>query len=209
MQKILIIIASLITTAYIHAQILHDNGPIIDPQYAHLRFALNGGKWNKTNLTYYISNTSNSLTATQRLSIIQTAFQRWAVVSMLSFAEVSIPSSADIRLKWDVGDHGDGDPFSTTILAHAFAPPPMAPTAYAGEVHFNDAHTWKQEGSSGSGYILLNTAIHEIGHALGVAHSNVSGTIMWPEYNGLIQQAIVLFIKQFYISLIILYCSNK
>jgi hypothetical protein len=79
MKKIVLITLSLLLATIGYAQVLIDNGPLIDPNYAHLRYALGGTKWDNTNLTYYIYNTSAHLTAAQRATIIQTAFQRWSM----------------------------------------------------------------------------------------------------------------------------------
>jgi hypothetical protein len=147
-----------------------------------------GSKWNKTNLTYYIYNTSTHLTAAQRESAIQAAFNTWQNVSFLSFTQVSNPSDADIKLKWTTGDHGDEEAFDGPggTLAHTFAPPPGGGT-YSGEVHFDDAENWTMDQS---GYNLLSVAIHEIGHALGIAHSDVDGSVMVPTYTGLTALAV-------------------
>ena len=60
------------------------------------------------------------------------------------------------------------------MLAHAFFPSD-------GRVHFDEAESWTVGG--GRGTDLLWVAVHEIGHSLGLQHSNVRGTIMWPTYS--------------------------
>ena len=59
-------------------------------------------------------------------------------------------------------------------LAHAFFP------IYGGDVHFDDDENWTDNFQSGTN--LLMTASHELGHSLGLAHSNVRGSVMSPFY---------------------------
>ena len=68
------------------------------------------------------------------------------------------------------------------VLAHAFYPPPNS-GALSGDVHFDEAETWTVN-LPPSGIDLVTVAGHEIGHALGLAHSNVNGALMFAFYGG-------------------------
>lgn len=57
-------------------------------------------------------------------------------------------------------------------LAHAFSPP-------KGDIHFDDEEDWL---SQSEGLDLFWTTLHEIGHALGFAHTADERSIMFPYY---------------------------
>jgi len=77
-----------------------------------------------------------------------------------------------------VKSHGDGSPFDGPggVLAHAFYP------RFGGDIHFDDDEMYTS--ASSKGINLLQVAVHEIGHSLGLGHSNVRGAIMFPSYTG-------------------------
>ena len=137
-------------------------------------------------MKYYIYNSSSHLTTTERENAIRSAFALWGDKSTLSFIQVYNPNQADIKIKWEKGNHGDGYPFdgNTGILAHAFYPPPAGGN-YAGHLHFDDDENWS---INGSGIDLITVAAHEIGHLLGIEHSNVPSALMYPYYTGIKRQ---------------------
>ena len=106
------------------------------------------------------------------------AFSKWASVIPINFVETYDYGFADIKIGFYSGDHGDGEPFDGVlgILAHAFAPE-------SGRFHLDAAETWavdfKREESKAA-IDLESVALHEIGHLLGLSHSNVKESVMYP-----------------------------
>ncbi|GAA0166962.1 metalloprotease [Lithospermum erythrorhizon] len=110
------------------------------------------------------------------------AFGRWSEVTTLTFTETRLYYSADIKIGFFSGDHGDGEPFDGVLgtLAHAFSPP-------GGKFHLDGDENWVVNGdfvnassSMVSAVDLESVAVHEIGHLLGLGHSSVEESIMYP-----------------------------
>ena len=102
----------------------------------------------------------------------------------LQLAETA--GAADIDVGWFRGQHGDGNPFDGPgeILAHAFFPLPWL-GSLAGDVHLDDDETWVVNPPTLPWQIHLTTSVmHEMGHALGLDHSNDPSSLMWAEYAG-------------------------
>lgn len=148
-------------------------------------FSAHPNKWSKNNLTYGFLNYSPDVTEAQTQQAVAQAFALWAAETPLSFTRISNANAADIRLRFEEGDHGDGSPFDGGggTLAHAFYPPPNA-GALAGDAHFDDAETWTIQVPTGGNFDLVTVAAHEFGHSLGLRHSAVSGALMAPYYGG-------------------------
>ena len=81
--------------------------------------------------------------------------------------------------RFERGDHGDGAGFDGPggQRAHAFFP------GYGGDAHFDDDEDWKLEQvASKDGSRLLLVATHELGHALGLGHSEKDSALMAPSH---------------------------
>lgn len=69
------------------------------------------------------------------------------------------------------------------ILAHAFYPYEM--DSFGGDIHFDEDENWKENSTDlADGVDFFAVAVHELGHSLGLAHSPIYSSIMFPYYKG-------------------------
>ncbi|XP_078258667.1 collagenase 3-like [Rhinoraja longicauda] len=135
-----------------------------------------GNKWQHKNLTYRIINYTSRLKQSVVKNAIKNAFKVWGDVTSLTFTSI-LKGEADIMISFEYKAHGDGSPFDgpSKILAHAFSPGKYI----GGDIHFDVEEAWSM---SSEGYNLFLAAAHEIGHALGMDHSQDVGALMYPIY---------------------------
>jgi len=130
-------------------------------------------------LSYKISKypTSNRLSRREVDSEIKKALGVWSEHTDLKFEEKS-SGRVHIDIRFESGEHGDGDPFDGPggTLAHAYFP------VYGGDAHFDDNEYWTIGSYKGTN--LLQTAAHEFGHSLGLSHSDQYKALMAPFYRG-------------------------
>ncbi|NQZ81356.1 MAG: matrixin family metalloprotease [Colwellia sp.] len=137
---------------------------------------------------YFFGNltTDNSLAAIDIKNAFLVGFDAWsdATNNNLTFTEIFLAGQYDsIDITFVDNVHGDGYPFSSNTLAHAFYPDDVHPLVIAGDLHMND-ESWSWEigdflGSSA--FDITRVAVHEIGHSIGLGHTRTgSGNIMDP-----------------------------
>src|SRR5437868_7080582 len=122
-------------------------------------------------------------TATWENQILKAA-QQWAQQTNINFAVVPDNGTGIGGGLYQQGDPGMGDiriggyDFGTSDLAEAEMPPPINNYSVAGDIDFNTGQSFNINMT----YDLFSVSMHEIGHALGMQHSLVSGAVMQAAY---------------------------
>ncbi|MBW4456286.1 MAG: matrixin family metalloprotease [Nostoc indistinguendum CM1-VF10] len=156
------------------------------------------GKGSPMTITYSYSNLLDGnllggLAVSTLTSAIEEGLRLWATYAPLNFVEIpdSGPAPSNnyypaanhpqIRFGYSTIDGSSGD-----ALAEAYHP--STTDGRGGDIHFDVSETWAIKPGSNQEDIL-ETAVHEIGHALGLRHEVVNSAIMNPvdvsRYSGL------------------------
>jgi hypothetical protein len=135
-------------------------------------------------LTYYVKNCTNTLPFDVCKNEIREGIKRWTEAAPIFFREVgeSEAASADFTIYFVSGEHPkknlpkNDTPFDGPggVIGHAYFP-------RGGHIHFDNSETYSW--NSDRGINLRYFTVHEIGHALGLEHSDVSDSVMIPVYD--------------------------
>ena len=132
-------------------------------------------------LQYVFGETTAKLTALQVEAEVVRAMGEWSKSASLVFkAGTSLTAPKTIAVRFFNGQHGDAFPFDGPggVLAHTFYPVPVNAEPLAGDVHLDADENWHVGGDVD----LYSVALHELGHAIGLGHSDVPGDAMYPYY---------------------------
>ena len=153
-------------------------------------------KWDKPIVTYaMIRGTEDLPEDSMEIVAMNLAMTTWDFEIPLTLQVVKKNENPDITLEFSDSDHDDYFRDSPSVLAYAYYPK----TSLAGVIKFNDDYLWSLDGqpvpapydttgrTKFKTYNMIHTLIHEIGHSLGLTHSEntqYSNTVMYPFYNG-------------------------
>uniref|UniRef100_A0A0K0FJW9 FI21212p1 (inferred by orthology to a D. melanogaster protein) n=1 Tax=Strongyloides venezuelensis TaxID=75913 RepID=A0A0K0FJW9_STRVS len=141
------------------------------------RYVFEGSHWGKINISWTITQHSSKFPRHLVYRTLTRAFGVWQKDTPLTFL-YSKNEPADIKVGFYKRQHGDDEEFDGPggILGHGYFP------RYGGEVHFDDDEYFSVNHQR-QGISLFSTAVHEIGHSLGLKHSYRIDSIMRPFYH--------------------------
>lgn len=136
--------------------------------------------WGKDTLTYAFDAGTSDIAGNDEFQAVRRAFATWSAAVQIAFREVRTSDSPDIQISWTVADCPDSN-MTGSVIAHADYPPGCG--FYGNNlprpIHFDNQETTWCIGTVASQLDVETVALHEIGHILGLDHSDVGGAVMF------------------------------
>lgn len=133
------------------------------------------GRWqNPHAVSYRIEDRGVPMDAVAWRSAVTRACEAWTATRLVTFVAAAPGTKADVTLGWRRGHHGACKPFSgDSAVAHS------GPVRVGTFVHFDGGRKWVADAKHDrDGYSVYGTALHELGHVLGLGHSTADDAVM-------------------------------
>jgi hypothetical protein len=156
-------------------------------QYVKVGQGWTKGANGEAQLRVFIHNFPSGLTMENTRAEIERALSQWGAAAKVNFLAADSGGEATIEILFASRNHGDAYPFDGTgkVLAHTFYPAPPNAETLAGDMHLDADESW----NIGKSVDVFSVVLHELGHALGLGHSDSPSAVMYPYYRQLTKLA--------------------
>ncbi|XP_014671783.1 PREDICTED: matrix metalloproteinase-28-like [Priapulus caudatus] len=149
--------------------------------------------WYQCNLTFALTKGTHHRSDEEHMNMIESALKQWedalregarphpdGVTSALTFTALppAEAHNAELQFSFEPREHRDGNAFDGPfgVLAHAFYP--YVSGKLIGKIHFDGDENWAPNKLIGRTFYYVT--LHELGHSLGLNHSDLPSSIMYP-----------------------------
>jgi hypothetical protein len=142
-----------------------------------------GSARGEATITYSFSRLGAQVSRNEATGVVERALAEWSRHAQIRFAQTNNAGPRNIDFVFASGFHGDPYHFDGRgrILAHTFYPSDVTPEPLAGDIHLDDDEPWSTKMDPD----LYSVVLHEVGHSLGLRHSDRPGSVMYPYYRRL------------------------
>ena len=136
--------------------------------------------WATPQLTFAFEDGTGDIAGAAEFQGVRQAFATWAGATAFTFTEVERTAGPDVLVDWRPANDPDHSMVGT-VIAHADFPPGcgLHNNTLPRPVHFDDTEVQWNIGAAPNTHDVETVALHEIGHILGLEHSDLTSAVMF------------------------------